>query len=438
MRSETELNSHPMQATVPRLIRPPAEGLIALVRGKMKRAKALRNLADVLLIAVEIAAGVVSARPESISGPINTTRFITENSELVGDVSCALVAAPCIQFRASGITLKMNGFTMTGLADAATGCNGNSTNGEAGINTAGQSDITIQGPGLVQRFRAVGINGNGSNRMRVVNVTVATNCLSGILIANSAESQLEGNVAVRNGQNSGATGGIYILNAHRNRIMGNHVGGNGYIDQANVPPNDFGIGLTDGSSENLVEGNTVVSNANGIFIGSTTVGNIVRSNVVIGNPSIQVSSSFPQNSAVDIRNGAPASANTFSNNLCITSINAPCPNVPTVPDLRPTVISMTIAPATIPAGGSFDVTFSGNNLTNATYFDVRVRPPGGNADEVVLNWQQGGSAKHEVPKSTSIGNWTITRVRPHEDANDHSGAFGSILGTISIFFSPFF
>jgi parallel beta-helix repeat protein len=404
----------------------------------MKRLRTLRSLAEVLFVTVELAIGVVPAESENISGVISATRIITEDSQLTSDVTCTLVAAPCIQFRASGITLRMNGFTMTGLADAATGCTGANTNGEVGINTGGQSDVTIHGPGLVQRFRAVGINANGSNRMRIVNVTASTNCLSGILVANSSDSHLEGNVLVRNGQGSVAAGGIYILNAHRNRVLRNHTSGNGYIDQAGVPANDFGIGVTDGSSDNLVEDNIVMSNANGFLVGATTVGNIVRNNLITGNPSIQVSNSFPQNSGVDIRNGSPAEVNTFANNLCITSINAPCPNVRTVTDVTPIVVSMAIDPPSVPTGASFNAAFSGNNLTNTMYFDLRVRPPRANADEVVLNWQQGTSARHEVPKSTPTGNWTITSVRAHRDVNDHTGPFTAVPATISVFFSPFF
>jgi hypothetical protein len=86
---------------------------------------------------------VVSARAENIAGTITTTRVITENSQFVGDVTCMVQGAACVQFGASGITLNLNGFTMTGLADPTTACGGMLVAGETGINTGGQSEITI-------------------------------------------------------------------------------------------------------------------------------------------------------------------------------------------------------------------------------------------------------------------------------------------------------
>src|SRR5437773_5560463 len=102
--------------------------------------------------AVLFFAGVASA--EDISGVISATRTIRENSRLVGDVTCTVTGAPCIQFGNSHIELRLNGFTMTGQADPVTGCNGASTAGEMGISTAGQSDVEVRGPGVVQRFRS--------------------------------------------------------------------------------------------------------------------------------------------------------------------------------------------------------------------------------------------------------------------------------------------
>ena len=120
--------------------------------------------------AVVFAAGGLPAycracRAENIAGTIMTTRVITENSQLVGDVTCMVQGAPCIQFGASGITLNLNRCSHDdGLADPNTGCAGTLVAAENGINTAGQSEVTIQGPGLVLRFRAQGIFVNGGGR----------------------------------------------------------------------------------------------------------------------------------------------------------------------------------------------------------------------------------------------------------------------------------
>src|SRR5687768_8936981 len=59
-------------------------------------------------------AGAGRAEAEDISGVIATTKVIYEDSRLVGDVTCTTAAGPCIDFGVSGITLRLNGFTMTG------------------------------------------------------------------------------------------------------------------------------------------------------------------------------------------------------------------------------------------------------------------------------------------------------------------------------------
>ena len=97
------------------------------------------------------------ARAEDISGTILRTLMLSENSRLVGNVTCNVPAGPCIAFGAPDISLLLNGFTVTGPADPATGCGGTSVGTETGINTNGQSNVEIRGPGVVQRFRGDGI-----------------------------------------------------------------------------------------------------------------------------------------------------------------------------------------------------------------------------------------------------------------------------------------
>ena len=88
-------------------------------------------------------------------------------------------------------------------------------------------------------------------------------------------------------------------------------------------------------------------------------------------------------------------------------------------------------------GGSFNATFSDDNLTSATYFDLRFRVPGAGSDEEVWNWQQGPSASHIVAQGATLGDWAVTGVRAHQDPNDHSGPFTSVQATLSVLFSPF-
>jgi Periplasmic copper-binding protein (NosD) len=145
---------------------------------------------------------------ETISGTIAATRTITQNARLTGDVTCTVVSAPCIQFGAPGITLNLSGFTMTGSGDPSTGCQGAANNAEGGILANNQTDVTIQGPGLVQRFRGDGIFLTNTSRIRVVNVTASTNCASGVRLMAVSDSVFESNVLVRNGNTEAPCGGL--------------------------------------------------------------------------------------------------------------------------------------------------------------------------------------------------------------------------------------
>ena len=157
-----------------------------------------------------LSVGVSStARAEDISGVISATRTITQDSQLVGDVTCTVTAAACIALAAPGITLNLNGFSITGMGDATTGCGGGQTNAENGILVLGQRGVVVRGPGIVQRFRANGVQVSSSTRVLVTQVTTSTNCLSGIFVAAaSSDNDIGGNVSVRNGNTSNPCGGI--------------------------------------------------------------------------------------------------------------------------------------------------------------------------------------------------------------------------------------
>ncbi len=166
----------------------------------------MRNVKRIVLAGVVVAPlvlGVRLAAADDLSGLISTTRTILTDSRLVGDLTCTVTGAPCIVFGASRIELRLNGFTITGQADATTGCSGLFQAGENGISTNSQTDIGIRGPGIVQRFRANGILFTGTLRGKVELATVTTNCQSGILVnATSSQIEVEANVAVRNGSSA--------------------------------------------------------------------------------------------------------------------------------------------------------------------------------------------------------------------------------------------
>jgi photosystem II stability/assembly factor-like uncharacterized protein len=88
---------------------------------------------------------------------------------------------------------------------------------------------------------------------------------------------------------------------------------------------------------------------------------------------------------------------------------------------------------TVLAGGSFSASVSGPNLPAQTFFDVRFSSPANQDSAVVLNWQRGLAANHDVPTGTALGGWTITGVRAHEIETDHSGGFSPVSATITVF-----
>jgi parallel beta-helix repeat protein len=106
---------------------------------------------------------------------------------------------------------------------------------------------------------------------------------------------------------------------HNSRVRLNAAQGNGYSE----PNDDFGIGLVGTPSGNVIEENSVSGNTNGIYIAPGAVNNLIRQNVVVGNPAIQ--SARPNIQAVDILNLSPAGQTRFERNVCITAQNAPCP-----------------------------------------------------------------------------------------------------------------
>jgi hypothetical protein len=149
-----------------------------------------------------------NAQANDIGGTISATLTITEDSQLVDDVTCTVSGAPCLDIVASNVTLELNGFTITGRGDPQTGCAGSNDPGaEQGIRVLNRTGVTIRGPGIIQRFRNNGIIINGSTETRVTGVTTATNCQSGIFVA-GASNVLENNISIRNGNITLPCGGI--------------------------------------------------------------------------------------------------------------------------------------------------------------------------------------------------------------------------------------
>jgi hypothetical protein len=173
--------------------------------------KGLRIVAGFAVLLTALCAQ--SAYAIDISGSITTTLTITQDSKLVGDVICTVSGLPCIAVGASGVTLDLNGFTMTGQADAQTGCDGGPTTlvataSEDGIFVNAQTGITVRGPGVVRQFRGSGVSLLNSTGATVTGVTASTNCLSGIIAFGGSGHDVNVNVSVRNGNVTFPCGGI--------------------------------------------------------------------------------------------------------------------------------------------------------------------------------------------------------------------------------------
>jgi hypothetical protein len=171
----------------------------------MTRSKSLSMIATVVAMSFLES----PAWADRVSGLLTRTYILVEDTDLVGDVTCDVTGGPCFSFGASGIQLRLNGFTITGKADPVTGCAGTRPQPEFGITTNGMSYVQVRGPGMVQRFRNTGVFVTGSTGARVEDLNSSTNCGSGIQIAaTSFETIVERNRAVRNGAADAPCGGI--------------------------------------------------------------------------------------------------------------------------------------------------------------------------------------------------------------------------------------
>jgi hypothetical protein len=98
----------------------------------------------------------------------------------------------------------------------------------------------------------------------------------------------------------------------------------------------------------------------------------------------------------------------------------------------PAAVSASADRTSVQLGGSFVTKFTGPNLSDRTYFDVRFLSPGSGTDGVAFNWQQGLSVAHDVSADTEVGTWAITAVRAHEDADDHGADYFPVLVVMTV------
>ena len=111
--------------------------------------------------------------------------------------------------------------------------------------------------------------------------------------------------------------------------------------------------------------------SNGIFLTARVQGNIDSSEILSSAIlPCKSRSTHPSNSGVDIKNLADVGANTFEGNVCVTSINAPCPS---------TGPSFTASPNPIPVTGAatLGVTTLSWSAPDADVIEIHVGSPNG-------------------------------------------------------------
>jgi parallel beta-helix repeat protein len=258
----------------------------------------------------------------------------------VGDVNCtaAVLKAPCIVFGANQIKLNLNGHTITGPVDPPTNCSlrTDSTFG-VGVFVNGNSDVEIEGPGVIQKFQRWGIFLLSGTRVTVNKVTANRNCWSGMQTFNTSDSSFEEDVWVNNaaGSNGAACGGVCLQNSNNNVIHKSTFYGNGSVDypRGNV---DFGIGFEGSSTANRVEENDIGGNTNGVSFFNTASDNVVRNNTIAGNPPGQVAKTFVLSNQpgadIDFQSNFTGSNNTLEDNFCLTFIGSGTPLCPNIPE----------------------------------------------------------------------------------------------------------
>jgi len=294
-----------------------------------------------------LASGVATAG--EIRGTITSTLDITEDSWLNGDVTCRVVGAPCIRVAASNVTLWLNTFTITGQGDPPDGCfpGGFMGNPEHAIEVTGQRRVEVLGPGVIQRARGFGVFlGSNTTRSTVKDITISSNCLSGVqLWEETNENLIEGVVSVRNGNRESGCGGFCTFRSHNNRFRRNIASGNGYA----VSPVNLNFGLAVSGRGNTVSENIITGNVTGIHVTGASVDNLLYRNIITGNPPIQISASVPEFRGFDIRNLSPEGANTILDNVCLTYSGAGRSACPSIVGELLSIFTRGVQPGLLPA-----------------------------------------------------------------------------------------
>lgn len=127
-----------------------------------------------------------------------------------------------------------------------------------------------------------------------------------------------------------------MVSGKNNRVRLNTFYGNGSATSKDsssaTNSNNFGLGLFGASQNNLVEKNKIGGNINGLYLGGggNVTGNIIRHNVILGNPPAEAIRGFGVSIGADIQDFSAPGTNTFDGNRCLSYVGAgasPCSSV---------------------------------------------------------------------------------------------------------------
>lgn len=254
------------------------------------------------------AAGAASERLglQPNGGIASCGQVVTQDVTLTSDLNCS--NGDGLIVGASGITINLNGYTISSGSEAGsqdmTTDSGNEPGAEArttdydgssGILVANADNVAISGLGEISGFSR-GVTFLGSSGGALTDVQLANNDL-GAVVANSEGTEISRNTLTNNGiaaVSDSSNGGVTAFN----QIVANL---------------EEGI-LILGSSDNVVAANNMYGNgANGIYLDPMSEGNHIDYNTVFGHETADLNNA----------DGMPTNVNQNSfgdNNNCGTSL----------------------------------------------------------------------------------------------------------------------
>ena len=226
-----------------------------------------------------------SSSSSSSAVPLSTSlscgQVVKQSVKLTANLDCKTDG---LIVGADGITIDLNGFTLTGPGDKSS---------KVGVMFADNDDVTVQGPGTIENFQA-GALFSGGEENKISKVTFQNNEI-GIFETGAKNTAVEYNsmfdnsIGVAAHSSSGTSLNTNIFNN-----------------------NDLaGVTLVN-SAGNQLSTNTIQGSVNGIFLdGQSTKNNVDKNNVM-------------NNRGVDLNNGnglpTNINDNVFADNNCNTSV----------------------------------------------------------------------------------------------------------------------